>query len=133
MTHWFRSHPKLSISLGVLALLLILLVVLALKPFSLQETFTPDPAQTYEEALARIESMQAEEAQLTNLSPECGSLLMTHDEKVENVVVFLHGFTSCPDQFASLGEEYSTRATTSSSLANPSMVYRNTMAPHSKG
>jgi carboxylesterase len=50
--------------------------------------------------------MQAEEAQLTNLSPECGSLLMTHDEKVENVVVFLHGFTSCPDQFASLGEEY---------------------------
>jgi carboxylesterase len=106
MTHWFRSHPKLSIFLGVLALLLILLVVLALKPFSLQETFTPDPAQTYEEALARIEAIQIAEAELPDLSPECGSLLITHDEKVENVVVFIHGFTSCPDQFATLGQAY---------------------------
>jgi len=106
MTHWFHSHPKLSVFLGILAAFILLLVVLAFKPFSLQESFMPNPAATYEEALARIEAIQAAEAELPDLSPECGSILMTHDEKVENTVVFLHGFTSCPDQFESLGEEY---------------------------
>jgi carboxylesterase len=106
MANWFRSHPKTSIFLGVLAAIILLLVVLALKPFSLQETYTPDPAENYEEALARIEAIQAEEAQIPDLSPECGSIFLTHDQKVENTIVFLHGFTSCPDQFVALGQEY---------------------------
>jgi carboxylesterase len=106
MANWFRSHPKTSIFLGVLAAIIILLVVLALKPFSLRESFTPDPAENYAEAVARIEEMQAAEAEIPDLSPECASILMTHEEKVQNVIVFLHGFTSCPDQFESLGEEY---------------------------
>ncbi len=106
MANWFRSHPKTSIFLGVLAAIIILLVVLALKPFSLRESFTPDPAENYAEAVARIEEMQAAEAEIPDLSPECGTILMTHEDKVENVIVFLHGFTSCPDQFAALGEQY---------------------------
>ena len=106
MANWFRSHPKTSIFLGVLAAIILLLVVLALKPFSLRGTYTPDPAETYDEALARIEAIQADEADIPDLSPECGSILLTHDEKVDNTIVFLHGFTSCPDQFATLGEEY---------------------------
>jgi carboxylesterase len=32
--------------------------------------------------------------------------LITHGEKMENVILFLHGFTSCPDQFGQLGQEY---------------------------
>jgi carboxylesterase len=32
--------------------------------------------------------------------------LITHGEKVDNAIVFLHGFTSCPDQFGQLGQEY---------------------------
>ena len=106
MANWFRSHPKMSVFLGVLAAVIILLVILAFKPFSLQQTFTPDPAENYEEAVARIEDIQAAEAKLPDLSQECGSILMTHDKKVENTIVFLHGFTSCPDQFATLGQEY---------------------------
>ncbi|MFN2234064.1 MAG: alpha/beta hydrolase [Anaerolineales bacterium] len=106
MANWFRSHPKTSIFLGIFAVIILLLVVLAFKPFSLQETYSPDPADTYEEALARIEAIQAAEAEIPDLSPECGSILLTHEEKVENVIVFLHGFTSCPDQFATLGQEY---------------------------
>jgi pimeloyl-ACP methyl ester carboxylesterase len=106
MLEWFRSRPKLSIFLGVISLLIILLIILAYKPFSLQETFTPDPAENYQEALARIQEMQAEEAEIPNLSQECESIVLTHEEKVDNAILFLHGFTSCPDQFAALGEEY---------------------------
>ena len=103
---WFRSHSKLSIFLGVFAVFTLFVMILAFKPFSLQESFTPNPAETYEEAVTRVEAIQAVEAELPDLSPECGSILMTHDEKVENTIVFLHGFTSCPDQFETLGEEY---------------------------
>jgi pimeloyl-ACP methyl ester carboxylesterase len=106
MTDWFRSRPKLNIFLGFLSALIILVFVMAHKPYSLREIFTPDPADSYEEAIARIENIQAAEAEIPDISPECGSIVMTHEEKVENVIVFLHGFTSCPDQFAALGEKY---------------------------
>jgi len=106
MVNWFRSRPKLSIFLGILVLLIISLLILAFKPFSLRETFTSNPAESYQEAVSRVEDIQAAEADLPDLSSECGTILMTHEEKVENVIVFLHGFTSCPDQFVALGEQY---------------------------
>jgi pimeloyl-ACP methyl ester carboxylesterase len=106
MANWFRSHPKISVFLVILAAIIILMVILAYKPFSLHETFTPDPADNYEEAVARIQAIQASEAEIPDLSPECGSMLLTHDQKVDNVIVFLHGFTSCPDQFSELGQQY---------------------------
>ena len=106
MLNWIRTKPKLSIFLGILAAILLLLVFLALKPFSLHEAFTPDPAQSYEEALARISDMQAAEDEIPDLSPECGTLLMDHGQQVDQVIVFLHGFTSCPDQFATLANQY---------------------------
>jgi len=106
MMNWFRSRPKFSIFLGVLAVLVITLVILAQKPFSLRQTFVPDPAESYEEALARIERIQAVESEISDLSPECSTVLMGHEEEVANVIVFLHGFTSCPDQFAALGKQY---------------------------
>jgi pimeloyl-ACP methyl ester carboxylesterase len=105
MAMWLRSRPKLSTFLGILVGVIILLVVLALKPFSLKETFTPNPAQSYEDALARIQSIQAAEANL-DLHPECATHLQAHNEKTDTVIVFLHGFTSCPAQFADLGKEY---------------------------
>ena len=106
MTDWFRSRPKQSVFLGILAGIILLLLVLGHKPFSLRETFSPDPAESYEDAVTRVEMIQAAEAEISNLNPECGSILMTHEEKVDNAIVFLHGFTSCPEQFAPLGEQY---------------------------
>lgn len=106
MFNWMRTKPKLTIFLGILAAILLLVVFLALKPFSLHGTFIPDPAQSYEEALERINDMQAAEAAIPDLSPECGTLLMDHGQKVDQVIIFLHGFTSCPDQFATLGNQY---------------------------
>ena len=105
MRHWFRSRPKLSLFLGILVGIVLLGLIMALKPFSLKQTFIPAPAQSYEEALARIQDIQAEESNL-DLHPECTTQLQTHGERTEVVIVFLHGFTSCPEQFAQLGEEY---------------------------
>jgi carboxylesterase len=72
----------------------------------LRETFVSNPAESYEEAVVRTEDIQAAEAEIPDLSPECGTILMTHEEKVADAIVFFHGFTSCPDQFATLGEQY---------------------------
>ena len=108
MANWFRSRPKLSIFLGILAGVIILLFVLALKPFSLKETFTPNPAESYEEALRRIQAIRAEEAKL-DLRPECATQFLSHGAKTDKVIVFLHGFTSCPAQFAELAKEYNDR------------------------
>jgi carboxylesterase len=105
MKNWFNSHRKIGVSLGILAGIILLLVLLALKPFSLNESFTPNPSQIYEDALARIEAIQAEEANL-DLHPECKTQLQSHGQKAETVIVLLHGFTSCPEQFVALGQEY---------------------------
>lgn len=106
MISFIKHRPRLSAFLGVLVILLLLLGLLSLRPFSLKGTFTPDPVGSYQEALARIESIQAAEAEIPNLSPECGTTLFTHNKAVDNVIIFLHGFTSCPDQFVMLGERY---------------------------
>lgn len=106
MANWFRFRPKLSVFLWFLAVLIIALSILALKPFSLRETYVPNPAESYAEALSRVGTIQEAEAEIPDLDPQCGTILMSHEEKVANVIVFLHGFTSCPDQFAALGELY---------------------------
>jgi len=91
---------------GVLLLISSMLLILALKPFKLQRNYTPDPAGSYQEAVERIEAIKARESELENLCVECGTIWTTHGEKTETVIVFLHGFTSCPDQFRKLGEGY---------------------------
>jgi alpha-beta hydrolase superfamily lysophospholipase len=60
------------------------------------------PATSYQEAVASIERVRAEEATLP-LNPRCLSNLLTHGRKVERVVVFFHGLTNCPAQAELLG------------------------------
>lgn len=64
-----------------------------------------NPANLYTEAVARITTLQADESQL-DLNPVCRTRLLSHGQKVEKVMVFLHGFTSCPQQFTLLAEQY---------------------------
>ena len=94
------------IVLGALLLISSMMLILALKPFKLKGTYTPKPAVSYQEAVDRIEAIRARESELQDLCAECSTILMTHGEKSETVIIFLHGFTSCPDQFRKLGEEY---------------------------
>jgi len=94
------------IILGAFLLAIIILILLVNKPFNLNGSYAPQPASSYQQAVEEIKTIQDQEGKLENLSAECGTILMTNGGKNKNVIVFLHGFTSCPDQFRKLGERY---------------------------
>ena len=62
------------------------------------------PAQTYDEALARIARLQALDD--TTINPVCHTLLLSQGRRVERCIIFLHGYTNCPHQFRALGERF---------------------------
>ncbi|MGB3702307.1 MAG: alpha/beta fold hydrolase [Anaerolineales bacterium] len=92
--------------IAIILLIIIILIFLGLRPFKLNSEVRSNPASSYEDAAARIEAIQSEEAELGELNPVCGTRLLAHGKQVENAIVFLHGFTSCPDQFGQLGQEF---------------------------
>ncbi len=92
--------------IALIVIIIILLIVLGMKPFKLNMEISSNPAGSYDEAVSRVEQIQSAEADLADLNPVCATKLITHGEKIDNVIVFLHGFTSCPDQFGQLGQEY---------------------------
>ena len=62
------------------------------------------PAQDYAEALERIQRIQADETETIN--PVCRTQLLTHGYKTAKAIVFLHGFTNCPNQFCQLAAQF---------------------------
>lgn len=56
---------------------------------------------SYAEALERVESQQQRDLD-NSVTPECQSTLMTHGDRAEGAVVFLHGIRVCPSQFNEL-------------------------------
>jgi len=101
-----KSHPWLSLIVGILILLILFLVAIAFIPFKVDVPLVYDPAEDYAEAVSRIEAIQEAEDNLENLHPVCKTKLLTHGEKTDNVIVFFHGFSNCPQQFVQLAEEY---------------------------
>jgi alpha-beta hydrolase superfamily lysophospholipase len=63
---------------------------------------TPNPARSYEDALAQFTAIEKNEATLP-LSPEGHSRLFVHGAKTEHVFVLLHGLSNCPEQDVALG------------------------------
>ena len=64
----------------------------------------PRPAQNYEEAVQRIEVLKAN--RLSEMHPDCVAQFMTHGQKVDQVIVLVHGYTNCPKEFVDLGKEF---------------------------
>jgi alpha-beta hydrolase superfamily lysophospholipase len=64
----------------------------------------PHPVQSYDEAVQRIAVLHADRIALMN--PDCVAQFMTHGQKVEQAIVFVHGYTSCPAQFQELGQRF---------------------------
>ena len=62
----------------------------------------PDPAQSYDQAEMKIQSLWAQEA--SDHNPVCQTQFMSHGEKTQRVIVFIHGYTNCPRQFVELGQ-----------------------------
>lgn len=62
------------------------------------------PALTYQESLERIEHLRRQTSE--NVTSFGQPIFMDQGACVENVIIFLHGFTSTPRQFKSLGEQF---------------------------
>lgn len=96
-------HEIAVLSLGIgaasiIALLAVAFVSLSLLPMRpLSAPSLSSAPNTYEEALNAFALIKEHEANLP-LHPRCGSMLLTHGEKVAQIVVFLHGLTNCPAQ-----------------------------------
>jgi pimeloyl-ACP methyl ester carboxylesterase len=62
------------------------------------------PASGYEEAVSRFNKIQSHEQQ--QVSPVARSILLTHGYRTAKVILFFHGYSSSPQQFRLLGEEF---------------------------
>jgi pimeloyl-ACP methyl ester carboxylesterase len=103
---WIRRHPVWTGILVVIGLLLLLVAAAFLLPFNVDDASVSNLVTSYDEALTRINSIQNAEKASGEINPLCISNVMSHGEQTEKVIVFYHGFTSCPEQFRELGETF---------------------------
>jgi carboxylesterase len=61
------------------------------------------PVQSYEQAVKRIELLRTNRQ--SELNPDCLLQFLTHGQKVQHVIILVHGYTSCPAQFGELGHQ----------------------------
>ncbi len=102
---WFARHRFWTAVLAATGLLLLLLALLNFLPVSVDDTAVSAPAAGYAEAAARVAAVRAAEEASGVINPLCESLLLDHGQKTEEVILFFHGFTSCPEQYRELGEQ----------------------------
>ena len=96
------SRPWLLLLVLTIVLILALVLILFRRVDAQRFAPHPNPAQTYAEAVERIQSIRAQET--TGHNPACRTQFMSQGKKSDRVVVFIHGYTSCPKQFVELGK-----------------------------
>jgi pimeloyl-ACP methyl ester carboxylesterase len=88
-----------------LFIIIILLAFVLLIPLDNRELVSdPHPVASYLEAIQRIAQIQAGE--VSGYNPECHTILMTHGAQVEHGIIFIHGYTNCPEQFRQLAGNF---------------------------
>jgi carboxylesterase len=97
-----RSAVRRPLVAGLLALLILLIAALFWPPSSRLSRSQPDPVAGFDEARERIRRMWEDESH--EVIPECRTQALLHGQKTARVIVFVHGYTSCPAQFTQLGE-----------------------------
>jgi alpha-beta hydrolase superfamily lysophospholipase len=87
----------------VLGGILLTLGWLVFRPISIQKLGSrSNPAGDYQEAERRISAIQDREAE--RIIPDARLQFMTHGDRTDEAIVFVHGYTNCPRQFVQLGE-----------------------------
>jgi carboxylesterase len=66
---------------------------------------SPHPARDYDEALKVLSGWEIQEGKL-NLLDVCRTKILTHGHKTARVLLLLHGYTSCPEQYAELARRF---------------------------
>ena len=90
--------------IGIILLALILWV--ALRPVPISGLVSrPNLVANYDEALIKVKALQDEDNQ-DFARDVCITKLFDHGMQTEHVIVLLHGFTNCPEQFHELGKQY---------------------------
>ena len=98
-----RARLK-RIGLSILVVILVIAGSLFL-PWNVSALVShPHPAQNYEKAVQRIDALKAN--RLSEMNPECVAQFMTHGQKVDQVIVLVHGYTNCPKEFVELGKQF---------------------------
>lgn len=123
---YFNIAKRVLAAIGVLLLALVgVLILMACLPVSTNGLESqPNPAPDYATALARLEKIQAQEAQEPWLEV-CHSRLMTHGQQTERAIVLLHGYTNCPRQYWELGQQFYDRGYNVLMLRMPVHVNKN--------
>jgi len=60
---------------------------------------------TFAAARAAVEAIEAAEQADDRLDPVCRTRFMSHGDRTRRAIVLLHGFTNCPKQFVTLGQQ----------------------------
>jgi carboxylesterase len=96
------------IGYAILAILIIILAWVFLHPIKpvtpppgMQTTL--GPASSYQDAMERIETKRMDEEE-AGVLPVCQSKLYSQGQRADHVIVFYHGFSTCPEQFSELGK-----------------------------
>ena len=104
---WIRTHPLLTVFVLIVVFLILIFFFILLKPINISGlTSNSNPYSDFDASLLRIEEICQEEDVRGDLSQAGHSILLHHTRKVDDVIVFLHGFTSAPIQFLELGGKF---------------------------
>lgn len=88
------------------AFLILIILIVLLRSIPVENLLGhPNPALSYEEAEKRLRAWAEEEAGLPLLDV-CRTKFLTHGYRTEQVILFFHGYTTCPEQFAELGQMF---------------------------
>lgn len=67
-------------------------------------TSTPNPAQTYADAMARFDALVAEERARGDIDEKCLPYVLTHGQRTARSIILFHGLTACPFQYHELAQ-----------------------------
>lgn len=96
---------RVLISLGIVFLVVVSFIASLFRPVDTSTLVSkPNPARDYDEAIARIKELQAKDS--AEINPVCRTQLLTQGKKAAKVIVMLHGFTNCPQQFTPLAKQF---------------------------
>ncbi len=90
----------------VLIIALLLIVWVAFRPIPIDTLISHvNLVTSYSEAVQCVKAMQEQDNQ--DLARDvCVTKLFDHGSQTEHVIILLHGFTNCPEQFAILGKQF---------------------------
>jgi dienelactone hydrolase len=74
----------------------------AIPPMALAST--PNPAQNYDDTMARFDALMAEERARGDIDEKCLPYALTHGERTERAIILFHGLTACPFQYHELAQ-----------------------------